>query len=128
VFDADSPLLVQADPTRVKDGGGQYGVRDGRETCSVIVYRLRLLSADAPRSVDELLNRNITVTALAIKMATLRRRIFHAEGAKISFKSGQTYIYKNVLERVRPRFPGVIDCNIVSAVSLVDIDIALEPE
>jgi hypothetical protein len=95
---------------------------------SVIVYRLRLLSADAPRSVDELLNRNITVTALAIKMATLRRRIFHAEGAKISFKSGQTYIYKNVLERVRPRFPGVIDCNIVSAVSLVDIDIALEPE
>jgi hypothetical protein len=72
LFDADRPLLVQANPTCVEDGGGQHCVCNGRETCRVVVCRLRLHSVDAPCSVDELLDRNITITALAVKMATLR--------------------------------------------------------
>jgi len=127
LFDADRPLLVQADTTCIEDGSGQHCVCNGRETCRVVICRLRLHSVDAPCSVDKLLDRNITITALAVKMTTLRWGIFHAEDARIFVRSGQTYRW-NALERIRPRFSNVVDCNIVSAMSLIDINIALEPK
>lgn len=78
LLDANRALLIQTNATRIEDGSREHRVRDGRQARRVIVGRLRLLRVNTPRRVYELFNRNIAVTALAVKVAALRRRILHA--------------------------------------------------
>lgn len=76
------PFLVQTNPSGVEYRSGQDGVRDGRQALNIKVARLSDPRVDTARGVYELLNGNVPITPLAIKMTTFGRRIFHAEQAK----------------------------------------------
>lgn len=79
LLDSNRPLLVQTDTTRMKDGGGQDRVRQRWEAMSVKIFGFALPSVNSPCGVDELLDRDIAVSTLSIKVATGRRRIFHTK-------------------------------------------------
>jgi hypothetical protein len=74
------PFLVQTNPSGVEYRGGQSGVGDGRQALGIKIAWLGYPGVDTARGVNEFLNRNVSVSALAIKMAAFGRRIFHAGG------------------------------------------------
>jgi hypothetical protein len=74
------PFLVQTNPSGVENRGGQNGVGDGGEALRIKIAWLGCPGVDTARGIDEFLNRNVSVSALAIKMAAFGRRIFHAGG------------------------------------------------
>jgi hypothetical protein len=76
------PFLVQTNPSGVEYRSGQDGVGDGRQALSIKVAWLSDPRVDIARGVYELLNGNVPISPLAIKMATFGRRIFHAEQAR----------------------------------------------
>ena len=83
---------------------------------------------DASRCVDELLDRDVAVTTLAIEVPALRGRVLLTGGPDdidVIVWRGVKETGESALERVVPRFPGLVDRDIVSAVSLIDGDIAL---
>ena len=64
-------LLVEADSAGVEDGGGKHGVADRGEALFVKVIGLEGSSVDMTSSVYELLDRDIAVSALAVKVPCL---------------------------------------------------------
>ena len=74
------PILVQANPSRVEYRGGQNGVGDGWQAVRIKIAWLGYPGVDTARGVNEFLNRNVSISPLAIKMAAFGRRIFHAVG------------------------------------------------
>ena len=75
------PFLVQANPSRVEYRSRQNGVGDGRQALRIKIAWLTNSGVDTARGVNEFLNRNVSISPLAIKMAAFGWRIFHAEGA-----------------------------------------------
>ena len=71
LLDPDGALLVETDATRVQDGGGENGVRDSWESVLVILGGLRETSVDAARRVQELLDGDVAVATLTVKVAAL---------------------------------------------------------
>ena len=72
------PFLVQTDPSGVEYRGGQDGVCDGRQALRIKIAWLGYPGVDTARGINEFLNRNVSISPLAIKMAAFGRRIFHA--------------------------------------------------
>ena len=79
-LDGHGALLVETDATGVEDGGGEDRVRDGREPVLVVLAGLGEACVHAARCVDELLDRDVAVAALAVEVPALRRRVLHAVG------------------------------------------------
>jgi hypothetical protein len=71
-------FLVQTNPSGVEYRSGQNGVRDGWQALGIKIAWLGYPGVDTARGVNEFLNRNVSVSPLAIKMAAFGRRIFHA--------------------------------------------------
>ena len=78
LFDTDRPLLVEGDTAGVQNRRCEHCIRDRWEAILVVIFRLRQTGVHAACGVDELLNRDISVPALAVEMPTLRGRVFHA--------------------------------------------------
>jgi hypothetical protein len=78
--DPHRPFLVQTNPSGVEYCGGQNGVSDGWQALGIKIAWLGYPGVDTARGVNEFLNRNVSVSPLAIKMAAFGRRIFHTEG------------------------------------------------
>jgi hypothetical protein len=76
------PFLVQTDPSSVEYRGGQNGVGDGWQALGIKIAWLGFPGVDTARGVNEFLNRNVSISPLAIKMAAFGRRIFHAGGKR----------------------------------------------
>jgi hypothetical protein len=72
------PLLVERDPARVEDGGREHSVLDRGEAVFVVVLGLGRAGGDRARGVDELLDGDVAVAALAVEMSRLGRRVLHA--------------------------------------------------
>lgn len=72
------PFLIQTDPSGVEYRGGQDGVCDGRQALRIKIAWLGYPGVDTARGINEFLNRNVSISPLAIKMAAFGRRIFHA--------------------------------------------------
>ena len=82
------PFLIQTDPSGVEYGGGQNGVRDGWQALGIKIAWLGFSGVDTARGVNEFLNRNVSVSPLAIKMAAFGRGIFHAGGQANNYNKG----------------------------------------
>ena len=83
------PFLVQTNPSGVEYRGGQNGISDGRQALGIKIAWLGYPGVDTARSINEFLDRNVSISALAIKMAAFGGRIFHAVvgGASGTIKS-----------------------------------------
>ena len=73
MLDGYRPLLVETDTSSIQDGRGQDGVGDSGKAVVIVIPRLRLLRVDASRSIDEFLDGDVAVAALAIEVTALGR-------------------------------------------------------
>lgn len=93
----------------------------------VIVRRLRETRVDAPYGIDELLDRNVAVAALPIKVPALSRGVFHAgkRRGRISHTARVWDGGNNALERVHPGLARIVIREVIPSVALVHIDFTL---
>lgn len=97
LFQLDASLLVQRHPASVDDGSGQDAAGsvcedqekrrishlhsfDRRQTLVLEIARLGSTSRDLSSGVDKLLERDVSITALPVKVPILIWRVFHIEG------------------------------------------------
>ena len=82
LLDVDGALLVETEATSVQDGSREHGIGDRGEAVGVVVGWLAEFSVDATRCLDELLDRDVAIAALAIEVAALGGRVLHAESVE----------------------------------------------
>lgn len=124
VLDRDWPLLVETDAPSVEDGSGQDRVRDCRETVTVVIGGLCQPRIHATRGINEFLDGNIAISALAVKVSALRGGVLHAAGESNSALPPTST--KDVLEGVVPGLPGLVINDVITAMCLVHVNLALE--
>lgn len=78
---AHGSLLVQTNASGVEYRGGQDCVGDGRQALDIKIARMGDPRVHATCGVNKLLNGNVSVSPLAIKVTGFGRRVLHAEQA-----------------------------------------------
>lgn len=85
LLDLDFPLLVQRYPTGIQNSRGENGVLDRGQAMSIIVGSLGRAGVDASSRLDELVDRDVSVSTLTVKVTGFRGRVLHVEGVVRGF-------------------------------------------